>query len=405
MHVPTRVSLPRWCRIGSLVACSAAVADIPAGCRTPGAPTPGITEIWFHAQPGTGFTKSRPEVVGDVVVFGSASGHLIAREVTPGGARWTTAMCGDGGPQARNFVVAAGAIVAECESEALAVDVATGQIRWRYRPPLDTTYDDLPGVVAGSHPATDGTSVYVPAWGASVSAISAATGATRWVWNLGRLSSDTAANVFRAGAGGTAVSGDTVFVTCWHWTTLRGGTSEALLVALDRDTGAELWKLLLPEKTSGGAISAPPVLVSDLAILLNQDGGLFAVRRSTGQLAWKYRSPAYRYGTIAAPVVVGDTIYASLGDEELTALRAADGVVLWSVGPLGATKDLFATDRRVYVPRDGYLNIHHRASGALIATGRVRGTDGAAFITSASALGDQIFITSTQGAWSFREPD
>jgi outer membrane protein assembly factor BamB len=237
-----------------------------------------------------------------------------------------------------------------------------------------------------------------------VSALTATTGQVKWIWRLGRLASDTANNVFRSGAQGVAVSGDTVLVTLWHFTNLRGGTSESLLVALDRATGAELWKRVLNANTSGGAVATPPVLVANLALVLGLNGDLWAVRRSTGQIAWQYKSPAYQFGTLAAPVVNGGTIYASLGDETLTALRPADGAVLWSAPPRGATEDLFATDTRVYVPRDGVLYIHDRATGALIATGRVK-VAGQTFTTAAAARGNQIFITSTEGTWSFREPE
>ncbi|HEU4996079.1 MAG TPA: PQQ-binding-like beta-propeller repeat protein [Gemmatimonadaceae bacterium] len=194
-----------------------------------------------------------------------------------------------------------------------------------------------------------------------------------------------------------------MFVAGWHFTNPKGGTKEGLILALNRVTGAELWKLVLAEPSGIGEIARRPVLAGDLLLGMTIAGSLYAVRRSTGEVAWKYRSPAYLYGTLAAPAVVGNIIYATMGDEQLTALRVDNGSVLWSVPPLGATKDLLATDRRVYVPRDGRLNIHDRETGALIATGRVK-TEGGAFTTAATALGDQIFITSSEGAWSFREP-
>ncbi len=379
------------------------MGELLVGCRSPNGPKGALTELWFHAQPG--FTRTRPVVVGDVVVFGSGSGALVARDVVTGTQRWATPVASAGGVLGDKFAVAGGAVIAACEREVVAVELGTGLVRWRYQPPLDTTYDGLPGGVASSDLATDGTDVYVPAWGASVSAVSVATGVTRWVWALGRLQTDTAVNVFRSGATGAAVGGDTLFVTVWHLTNLLGGTRESLFVALDRATGAELWKIVLPQPGSGGAVNAAPLLFADLAAVLTIDGRLYAVRRSTGAIAWQYRSPAYASGTLAAPAVVGNTIYATMGDEMLTALRADDGSVLWSVPPMDAVRDLLATDRRIYVPRDGLLNIHDRGTGALVATGRVNGPNGGAFTTAAAARGDQIFITTSEGAWSFREPE
>lgn len=339
------------------------------------------------------------------MLFGSPDGYLVMRDVQTGAMRRSALVCPNGGPQGRRLAVTQGTAVAACREEVVAVNISTAAIRWRYQPPLDTTYDDLPGFVGLTYPAADAATVYVPAWGATVSAVSAATGQAQWVWSIPRLASDTAANVFRSGATGVAVSGDTVFVTAWHFTNPLGGTSEALLFALDAASGDELWRLALPTFSGGGSTAVPPILAGAFALVLTSDGTLFAVRRATGEIAWQYRSSDYRYGTTAAPAVLGDVIYASMGDERVTALQVADGNVLWSTAALGATKDMLATDRRVYVPRDGRLNVHDRSSGALVATGFVRNPEDGLFSTGAAALGDRIFITGSDGAWAFREPD
>src|SRR5207247_4268201 len=142
-----------------------------------------------------------------------------------------------------------------------------------------------------------------------------ANGQARWVWRLGRLASDTSAPRFRSGAAGVAISGDTVFATLWHFTNLRGGTSEGVLVALDRTTGREFWNVTLPERTGGTTVWAAPLLTSDLAIVTTLGGTLYAVRRDTGLVAWTYHSSGM-YLTLAQPALVNNTIYTTLSAEK-----------------------------------------------------------------------------------------
>lgn len=380
-----------------------AASMLTSGCREPSGPGSGLHEVWFGAQPGFPSTYSRPEVWGDVVLMGAPDGYVYWRNLRTGEVQRAARVCGAGGPQGRRFARTAEILAVACHDEIVAISLSSGMEAWRYDPPRDTTYDGLPGYLGGTYPLGADTVFYVPAWGASVSALSASTGLPLWVWRIGRLPSDTAANVFRSGAAGVALSGDTVFVSMWHFTNRAGGTSEALLVALHRETGEELWRLALPVPNGAGSVSAPPVLVDDLALFLTTNGRIFAVRRSTQQIAWQYRSPAFAWSTTATPVVVGDVVYASTGDDRLTALSVKTGAVLWAVETLGATQDLLATAARIYVPNYGRISVHDLATGALVARGGPEGED-QTFTTGAAASSGQIFITSSAGAWSFREP-
>ena len=378
---------------------------LPA-CSGPSLPRNDLTEIWFQPQPATPFTYARPEIVGDVVLMGSPTGQLLWRDLATGNPRRAAAVCGPGGPQGLRLALSGSTIAVPCRNELIGLSLATGGSLWTYTPPPDTTHDDQPGIVAGTYPASDGTTIYVPAWGASVSALEATTGTVRWTWRAGRFASDTSLNVFRSGASGVAVSGDTVFVTVWHFATPGGGTMEAILLALDRATGTELWHTVMPVPAGGGGnVSAPPLLIGDLAIVSTLHGRIYGVQRSTGQVAWQYRSQTFTFATFGAPVAVDGVVYASTGDDRLTALNAQTGQVLWKAEIRGATKDLMATDRHVFVPSGGQLGIHNRATGALVATGRVKSTADGTFVTAAAARDGQVFITSTDGAWSFREPE
>jgi outer membrane protein assembly factor BamB len=391
----------RWRLATRLLSC---IALMLSACRGPSEPRDGLVEVWFQSQPAPPFTYSRPEVVDDVVLMGAPSGHLFWRQVQNGNITRSAAVCGPGGPQGRRLATTATVVAVFCHDRVVGLSLSTGTTLWTYTPPNDTTYDGRPGYVGGTYPASDGSMIYVPAWGPSVTALSAATGVPAWTWRAGRFASDTAANVFRSGAAGVAISGDTVFVTLWHFTNRLGGTIEALLLALDRDTGAELWHLVMPVTGGGGNIDAPPAIAGDLAIVSTVNGWIFGVRRATAQVAWQFRSTAYTWSTIGAPALADGMLYADAGDDRLTALHAATGAVAWSVPSTGATKDITAAGNRVYVPRYGELAIHDRGSGALLATGRVK-ESGQTFTTAAVARGGQVFITSSEGAWSFLVPE
>ncbi|HEU4994637.1 MAG TPA: PQQ-binding-like beta-propeller repeat protein [Gemmatimonadaceae bacterium] len=350
-----------------------------------------------------GQTLSAPAAAGNTVVFGAGDGSVIARDIFTGVARWSTVIASPGRIQGASILIAGNLVIAEADREVVALDLVSGAVRWRYQPPLDTTNDGFPGYLAATHPAVDGSHAYVPAWGASVSAVSLATGTASWVWRLGRLPTDTAANVFRSGATGVQLTGDTVLVAVWHWMDIVGGWREAFLVALDRVSGTEFWRLKLPPTNVANQVEGAPLVVGDMAIVGSAFAWVVGVRLSTRQVVWSYRSPDYKYSTSGGPAAYGNYIYADGGDLRLYALNVATGTVVWSA-PLGDTGlDIVATDKRVYVPGGHTLTVVDRATGASVKTIEVP-VNVEIFESAAAAKGDQIFITRTRGAWSFREP-
>lgn len=66
---------------------------------------------------------------------------------------------------------------------------------------------------------------------------------------------------------GARVSGDTVFATVWHSLDQNGLRSEPWLVVLDRRSGRELWRTVLPSVLAGVLIEGAPTLYRNLAIV------------------------------------------------------------------------------------------------------------------------------------------
>lgn len=371
-------------------------------CRTPAGPDGTVREVWLAPQSGR--TRSRPVVAGDVVFFADGDGAIVARDVATGNARWSTKVATPGTIEGAELVTGGDVVLAQSIRETIALRRSDGVERWRYSAPLDTTYDGNPGVVQATHAVADATTAYIPAWGASVSAVDLTTASPRWKWHFGRVSSDTAANVFRSGATGVAIAGDTVFAAVWHDRDVSSGGRDAFLVALDRQNGRELSRVALPRGTNGSvSVSAAPLVFTDVVVVATVYGYVYGVNRTSLEIAWTFRSAQFVFATLSQPAAMGDVLYIDGGDERLYALDAHNGAVLWTVASVGAFRDLFATSRRVYVTNGHSLLVHDRADGHNVATVTLP-VDGEIMTTAAAARGDQIFITRSFGAWSFREP-
>ena len=361
---------------------------------------------WSQAQDGN--ARAQPAVVGDVVYFGTGDGRVVARARETGAQRWSTVVAPGEAVRGRNLLERGGVLVVPVALATVGLDATTGEQLWRYASPRDTVGrgpNADPGSVIAARVEADDAAAYIPAWGASVSAVDLRTGAVRWVWEPGVSAGDTAAGGrFRSGAQGVRVSGDTVFATVWHFLDAQGLKSEAWLVALHRAAGVELWRVVLPSYTGGVLVNGAPALYARLAIFTTVGGRTWAIDRFTRQLVWQFVPPA-RYSTQTQAELGGDAVFIDGGDDFLYALDATSGAVRWkSNAGNGATRDLLVTDRRVYYPTNGSLRVFDRATGRAIAGMEVKPV-GDAVETAATTDGrGRIFVTVTKAAQSYDEP-
>jgi outer membrane protein assembly factor BamB len=272
---------------------------------------PGVRGRWY--QPQSGWARARPAVFGNVVYFGDGYGELIARDVRTGDRKWTTRV-GQDPINGANILVRAGVVVAPLYIYTVGVDAVTGRELWRFKAPDDTVgiprgYIALPGSVDASSIDADDQTVYIPAWGASVSAVDIHTGKARWMWQPGRIDGDTATSgVFRSGSMGVRVSGDTIFATMWHAVNRSGGYSEAWLVALDRLMGKELWRVRLPYEGSGVLVWAAPVVYQNLVIVHTISARTYAIDRTTQEVVWEFTVPSAHLSTLAGAELFEDVL-------------------------------------------------------------------------------------------------
>ncbi len=396
-------------RMAGALACAGLGVGV-IGCQhdPTGVGAGGVHERWYQAQPGYGW--ARPGVLGNMVYFGTGDGQIIARDVITGNQRWSTRV-GPDAVKGANILVRSGVVVAPVLNYTAGLNAETGQQLWRYEAPKDTTGAPpggatYPGSVVLTRIDADDQTVYIPAWGASVSAVDLKTGAVRWVWQPGRIEGDTTASgVFRSGSMSVRVSSDTVFATMWHYVNRQGGTSEAWLVALDRPTGRELWRVRLPYQGSGTLIDGAPAVYRNLVIVHTVSARTYAIDRTTQRVAWEFTVPTAALSTNAGAEVYGDMVYVDGGDRNIYALRASDGGVLWNAAfPSQTSTDMLVTAQRITFANGRMLYVLDRQTGKQIAAVTQPRTSDPLFASPAAFANGLVFVTVADAAWAFDEP-
>ena len=195
---------------------------------------------------------------------------------------------------------------------AMAVSAAGGELLWKTR--LGPPFEDKRGGPR-STPTVDGDRLYVMTTEGVVVCLGAASGEERWRRDLpadfdGYLMKAMGSYDWKFSES-PLVEGDRVVVTPGH--------IEALMVALDKRTGKELWRTqgrrLGPVGSDGAAYSS--AVVSEAAGVRQYvqlvGRGLIGVAADTGELLWGYNRVASDIANIATPVVHGDFVFASTG--------------------------------------------------------------------------------------------
>jgi outer membrane protein assembly factor BamB len=105
--------------------------------------------------------------------------------------------------------------------------------------------------------------------------------------------------------------------------------SQNIVWALDRDTGALLWRFdeAAGQYVEGGAIGG------GLFVVGNSDGNVYALDLERGTLQWTFKTG---HRVWATPLIVSDTVYVGSMDHHLYALRLSDGEVMWNFLARGA---------------------------------------------------------------------
>jgi outer membrane protein assembly factor BamB len=195
---------------------------------------------------------------------------------------------------------------------ALALSAEGGARLWKTR--LGPRHEDKRGGPR-STPTVDGDRLYVMTTEGVLVCLGSAAGEERWRRSLpddfdGYLMKAMGSYNWKFSES-PLVDGDRVVVTPGH--------IQALMVALDKRTGDEVWRTqgrrLGPVGSDGAAYSSAVVSeasgVRQYVQLVGR--GLIGVAAETGELLWGYNRVASDIANIATPVVHGDYVFASTG--------------------------------------------------------------------------------------------
>lgn len=239
----------------------------------------------------------------------------------------------------------------------VAINTATGQLRWRFEPTVPDHDYPAPGVGADvGHPAVvDGTAYASVAFAgpgsrpttydSALIAVDATTGEQRWRY-------DTPGGVTYDEFTIVTVTADTIVASL----SKSNQDTTRTVIALTTD-GTERWRTQIDEM----AVGALPV--SDGTVYIPSATGIQALDVVTGETVWT-TLPNVRFGPGAASLVADGTLFVAEEAEPgltLIALDASTGEEAWrtSYTPEGSSLGITigtADERRVYIDVDGIEN-------------------------------------------------
>lgn len=155
--------------------------------------------------------------------------------------------------------------------------------------------------------------LYAVGTNGAINAFDAATGAKRWTYQLD-LGEDLRDSSF---GGGASYFEGKVFAT--------SGAGD--VVALDADTGAEIWRV-----RPSGPLRGAPTVAFNAVYAMTLDNQIFSLDIDDGSVIWQDAAGAGQAGVfgVATPAAGQGTVIAGYSSGELVAYRYENGRVLWS---------------------------------------------------------------------------
>ena len=197
----------------------------------------------------------------------------------------------------------------------VALDAKTGDLIWR------KTLTDVPPKhgYEGSRctPSIDGDRLYVIASSGAIICLKASDGSIQWQRD------------FKADWNGKMMSGwgfsESPLVD-GDWVLCTPGAKDAMIVALDKMTGAEVWRTAVPDFGANEGKNGKRLKVGagySSIVVSNAGGvkqyvqlvgqGVIGVRASDGEFLWGYDGVANGTANIPTPIAVGDYVFCSTG--------------------------------------------------------------------------------------------
>jgi outer membrane protein assembly factor BamB len=254
---------------------------------------------WVYDDAGAGLW-STPIFHGDVVWVGFVGG-AAALDVATGKERLRIATQGGAHP----LVVDDARVVLldSAAGSAVAFDAKTGAELWRLRGPNIDRERDVSAGFQAERAGADATTLYLPTNVAETWAVDLATGKKKWGYEPG------GGVVF-----GTTLDGDGVFLAAADGVEGTQGASSAI-VRVDAATGVVSWRV--PVK---GLAHAVPIVVGDVVVAPTERGGALVLGRGDGEVRARLTTAASWWGACAAP---DGTFFVADEKKKLRAARVA----------------------------------------------------------------------------------
>ena len=265
--------------------------------------------------PGGGMT-----VAGGVLFVGTGFGEVLALDPATGGIRWRRMLAAP--VQAAPAVAGGRVIVVSRDDMAYGLDPQSGATLWQNQG------IGGPGLLGGASPAVNGKLAVLPFASGEVTGVLARNGLQIWSTAVTGGHREFARSLI------TDISGDPVFDGAG---TVFAANQAGRAVRLDADTGERAWTL---EEGSYG----PAWPVGGSVFLLSDTGALVRVDAATGELLWQVQLPEYfpnpgwfgrgkPYEAIPyyGPVLAGSRLWVAGADGLLRAFGPADGAALAQV--------------------------------------------------------------------------
>ena len=324
------------------------------GCNdggvTPGPERPGYAGVvqLFRTPVKSEFRFELPALDADRIYADyDGGGPIVALSRTNGEEVWRYERP-FGGPASLSVHVGR---VLFAGSHAIALDAATGRELWRYDVGGNASLGVTSAHAGGFYFGTD----------RFIFAMSVQDGSLLWRTEVGP------GWRYRGIVRGVSVSGDTVYANVEQYLAENGHLAVGHVFALDRRTGAVLWKFTEGDGTDRSWFRNEPVVAGRFLLLSDHEKNTWiAVDRMTGQLRWKTPGDQDRYfGALDAPKVSGDTVYAASADRWVTAMNLNTGAVLWATR-LGGSIDAITLCGNRVLAHDLVLHVLDRTTGKLL---------------------------------------
>jgi outer membrane protein assembly factor BamB len=327
-----------------------------------------------------------PAVAGGKLFFAEL-GRITAIDAATGKRQWSTLVRNNPATVAAKIITRGNQVFFADAPDVFSLDANDGRILWTFEP------DSEASISQGS---ADDRAVYVGTRTHKVYALDVHDGHPIWIKDVGE------GWAYSGYVEGTAFSGDTVYVTTTRYLAQNGYLRSAVVTALRRLDGKELWRYETPGQHRD-VVNAPVVAGRNLIMNDVVFASVFAVDRFTGKEVWRIEADAGRYGSQDPLVIIGDTAFLASNDTHVYALRPRDGHIYWrSENETGSFTSGVPCGNFVLANAQGVM-VYERATGKYLGKLPTKNDIGTVwFPTSHFATdGRRAYITGILWAWAF----